>query len=127
MNDVGPQGDSTPRCQASAGCGDHVCCLPDGHEGWHESRLFAEHDGSLWASWDDRIGDPDPYACAHEEMEHQPPLSAPAGVRHEVVRCTRCGRRYFQIEDEENATTTLSIFEGDRWVNRRIRYEEVTF
>jgi len=119
--------DYPSRCPASAGHGDHVCCLPDGHEGWHESRLFGDPDGSLWASWNDRLGDPDPCACAHEEMEHQPPLPAPAGARHEVVRCTRCGRRYFQIEDEENATTTLTSFEGGRWVNRRIRYEEVPF
>lgn len=121
-------GDSVPgdKCPSSAGCGDHVCCLPDGHDGWHESRMFGEPHGSLWARWDGRTGDPEPYVCAHEEMDHQAPMLAPFGVKHEVVRCTRCGRFYFQIEDPDGPIT-LTYLDGGKWANKRIRYEEVPF
>lgn len=108
-------------CPATAGYGDLVCCLPPGHDWRHECRKFRHPDGSLWAAWEDADGDPDPYACNHEEMEH---AALQVEAEHVLWRCTRCGVVVRQIDDPDGSIT-LSTREGGEWVNKRIRYEEV--
>lgn len=108
-------------CSSTAGYGDHVCCLAPGHEGKHECRQFRRDDGSLWAAWDDADGDPEPYACHHEEME----LAAlQVDDEYELWRCTRCGVVYRRIPDPDGPLVLSERVNG-QWVNTRIRYEEV--
>lgn len=119
------------RCTSSASCGDHVCCLSEGHHGRHESREFAEPARSLFAAWDDYTGDAEPYACSHEEIDHQGfcdlltcSLPHPGAMKHEVVRCTRCGVRYRQVDDPDGTMTlTYRSPSSSGWRNKRIRYE----
>lgn len=105
-------------CDSSASCGDHVCCLPAGHGGGHESREWRKPNGSLFASWDDYSGDEEPYACAHEEMEH---VGTDGGWP--LVRCTRCGERYRQVDDPDGP---IHLTELHPRRERRIRYESVS-
>lgn len=109
-------------CSATAGYGDHICCLPTGHPERHECRKWRDPDGVIWAAWWGEDGDSEPYACNHEEMQQ---VGHQADSTVVWVRCTRCGVTYRQVDDPDGPTT-LTTKEGGEWVNKRIRYEEVT-
>lgn len=105
-------------CGASAGYGDHVCCLDADHLGSHECCEYGDPSRGIFASWHDGDSDPEPYACLHEEMEHVVTLTA----NSVLVRCTRCGGLYKQVDDPDGPVhlTTLRP-RGDK----RIRYDLV--
>lgn len=105
-------------CGASAGCGDHVCCLDANHLGEHESCEYGDPSRGVWARWPDHDGDLDPYACCHEEMEHVATLTG----QSVLVRCTRCGGLYKQVDDPNGPVHLTTISPRS---DKRVRYDLV--